>query len=727
MRLRWIDALLLIGCLALPAAWAASAQPLEEEVAAPEILEEDLGEDIEALLAEAEEVFAAGDQPESIPMFERVILLLERRRGEGTLDEQGAGWLTLSLFRRAEARHNLLDEEGATADLRSIILFDPDWGVPAGYMISRKLAGLLNEVRDAETGVLDALIEPSDAELLLDGEPLGAVAGPRRVLAGERRLEVRRPGYTGIEQPLEVPAGESVPLTLTLERSSAVLRVITRPAGVEVVLGGEVLGVSEPVADGTEDGPSADLWVDGLQPGDQLLTLRKEGFRPVERRVEILDLVDYSLEPVFLQPTRGTVALARLPAGARVLVDGEPWTGSPARLELPPGPHLLRIEAGRGGLFERRFELADQEVLEMAVEFRPSLVLLGVLGGDRVAATDLEMRLAERLGEMSNWEITQRSERAFQLLGELGIGKEALRGLANRAAAEPPDWAKLQKTLDRELAGSAYLLAVLADDLYASRADLWLWSAAPGPRRPARRRIALTGSEGVEQLAEALDRRLRLSVPRLGARFVDSPVADSPLVLSVEPDGPAAVSGLRAGETVGAIDGEAVTRARQLVERLAGLEPGVEVKLRVSGAGGDRTVSLTPETGPVVLSLSDPSALDPSLAARLASLDAAGEGGSPSWLVRLNLGVVLMRSGEWRSAAQVLREVEAPAAAGVGSATRDYLLGVTLLEVDPAAYRDTARGLIGRAVEAGARLEHADGPRLSPRARARLETLLAGE
>jgi hypothetical protein len=86
-----------------------------------------------------------------------------------------------------------------------------------------------------------------------------------------------------------------------------------------------------------------------------------------------------------------------------------------------------------------------------------------------------------------------------------------------------------------------------------------------------------------------------------------------------------------------------------------------------------------------------------------------------------------MRSGEWRRAAEALRGIEAPAGGGVGQATVDYLLGVALLEVDPAAYRDTARELIGRAAEGGARLEHNDGPPLAARARARLGTLLRGE
>ncbi len=727
MRLRRIDALLLILGWALAASWPVAAQPPAEAFGAAEIVEEDLGEDMEALLAEAEEVFVAGDQPESIPMFERIILLLERRRGEGTLDEQGADWLTLSLFRRAEARHNLLDVEGATADLRSIVRFDPAWDVPAGYMFSRKLAELLAGVRDAETGVVDALIDPPDAELYLEGEPLGPVSGPRRVLAGERRLEVRRPGYTSIEQPLTIPPGESVPLDLKLERSSAVVRLTTRPAGVEVVLRGRVLAVSEPPPGDTAEGPSADLLVEGLEVGEQLLTLRKPGYRPVEVRLEVTDLIDYSLDPVALEPTRGTVAISNLPAAARVLVDGEPWTAAGSSLDLPPGPHVLRVEAGRGGLFEHRFDLEDRQVVEIEVDLRPSLVLLGVLGGDRVAATDLEMRLAQRLGELSRWAVAQRADRGFELLGELGIDRDLLRGLADEAGAEPPDWAAVQETFDRGLAGSAYLLAVLSDDLYASRADLWLWSAAPGPRRPARRRISLAGSEGVDGLAAVLDRPLRLTAPWVGARFIDSPAAETPLVLSVDPQGPAAAAGLRAGDTIRAIDGEAVAGARRLVERISGLEPGGELVLQVGGEGGDRAVTLTPGASPVVASLNDPSALDPALAARLASLEVNAGARAPSWLVRLNLGVVLMRSGEWRGAAEALRGIEAPAAGGVGKATIDYLLGVVLLEVDPATYRDTARGLIGRAADGAARLEHNDGPSLAPRAAARLETLLDRE
>jgi membrane-associated protease RseP (regulator of RpoE activity) len=194
----------------------------------------------------------------------------------------------------------------------------------------------------------------------------------------------------------------------------------------------------------------------------------------------------------------------------------------------------------------------------------------------------------------------------------------------------------------------------------------------------------------------------------------------------VEPGSPAAAGGLRAGDAVVAMDGTPVGSASELTARVGELAAGSVVSLRLDGAGGERTVELSPAASPVIVSLNQPGALDPALAARLASLELSAEPPAPAWVLRLNRGVLLMRSGEWRSAAEALRGIQAPASAGVGRATVDYLLGVALLEVDRATYRDTALGLIGRAADVGGRLEHNDGPLLAPRARARLGKLVDG-
>ena len=77
-----------------------------------------------------------------------------------------------------------------------------------------------------------------------------------------------------------------------------------------------------------------------------------------------------------------------------------------------------------------------------------------------------------------------------------GVDRNLLRRLMpGGAAADAPDWVAVQASLDAALAGSIYLLAVLSDDLYATRADLWLWAAVPGPARPVRRRILLGHTE----------------------------------------------------------------------------------------------------------------------------------------------------------------------------------------------------------------------------------------
>jgi hypothetical protein len=507
-----------------------------------------------------------------------------------------------------------------------------------------------------------------------------------------------------------------------------VVRLATQPSAVEVVLGDEVLAMSQPQDGLGEDQISAALVLEGLQPGERLLTLRKPGYRSVELQLTITELADYSAALATLERTRGTVAISKVPVAATVLVNGETQAApgpSGLRLELPPGTHQLRVEAGTAGLFEQRFDLADRQVVEIEVRLRPALVLLGVLGGDRVAATALEEALVAGLGGLAGWTLIGPSERAFEVLRDAGVEPELLRGLAAGAGGDgPPDWTVLQGALDGELGGSAYLLAVLSDDLYASQADLWLWSAAPGPTRPVRRRVALGDGGAIDDLAEVLDQPLRLRAPWLGVRCLDSAGAGSPLVLSLAAEGPAMAAGLETGDEIVSVDGRAVASCGELAATAAGLEVGVEVELAVGGESAARSLRLTPGISPVMVSLSDPSGLDPALAARLASLEAGASGEVPAWLLRLNRAVVLMRGGDWRRAAEALRGIEAPVGGGIGQATVDYLLGVTLLEVDRTAYRETAEKLIGNAAQGDGAIEHHDGPRLAPLARARLETLL---
>jgi len=83
----------------------------------------------------------------------------------------------------------------------------------------------------------------------------------------------------------------------------------------------------------------------------------------------------------------------------------------------------------------------------------------------------------------------------------------------------------------------------------------------------------------------------------IGARFD----AKSTKVLLVIPGAPADRGGLRPGDEVRSVDGQPMTRAAEIVERIRAVEPGMTVKLVVQRQGSPRTLVLSPEPRPEMM------------------------------------------------------------------------------------------------------------------------------
>ncbi len=706
---------------------------------------ETVAEGLQADFDAAMELFNSVNQADSIPLLSDLIATLN-----GSVevpDEVKTALLTESLFRRAEAQLNLGENDAATADLETAarvdIGFEPD-----PMQVSPKLIDLFEEARSRVGGYLQAELEPADAVILADGTEMTLADGaPTPVLAGSYQLTIQRPGYASQAVQVEVEPGTTVPVQATLERDSAVVHVRTVEAGVGVAVDGVARGLTtavtvveesgdlpgsgeESAADETGPGVApvlgaqpAELVVDGLDIGTHMLELSKEGFRTRSMELTVDALTDYDLDVVALEETRGKLLVANIPAEAAMSVDGEllfpaGTVKGDINFPLPVGDHVLEIDAGSLGGFIHRFSLEDREEHSVDVRLRPRLTLLAVIAGDAEARDRVRRSLFERFADHPDWMLVDSTEELDPRLGEISADLDRMHAGDHSGV----DWERVQTFAGREAVGSVYLIAVLADDLLASSVELLAVPAAPAAALVDAHQVELQQPETLAAWSNRFGGRPTWARPWLGAQLLDSPLAEGPVVVAVDPTGPFASAGLSAGDVVVSVGRSPTATAADVSAVIALVEPGQTVP--VSARRGQSTFEVEVSAVAVDHVFVDLDG-DRSAAAIAAWLNIADTRGiAGDWLLALNRAAVYRADRAWPEVVRALRAVEGPEEPGLGRAAIDYWLGVALLETDSIRYQQQAHEAFARAADAvGARLQSADGPRVAPRAQSRLRTL----
>jgi hypothetical protein len=177
------------------------------------------------------------------------------------------------------------------------------------------------------TGRLIVNTSPGGAHVSWDGQPVDGVTPMSRenLAPGRHLLTLQKIGYDDWHQTVEIAVGKVSRVDVELDQLRGIVLLETNPPGVEVRME-------------SHEEPSARVFM-GATPllladvpfGSTVLSLRKDGFDPVEISVKVESRVP-QLRSVEMTTRLATLKVDSVPQGATVLLDGEPVGQTPCTL-----------------------------------------------------------------------------------------------------------------------------------------------------------------------------------------------------------------------------------------------------------------------------------------------------------------------------------------------------------------------------------------------------------
>jgi hypothetical protein len=641
----------------------------------------------DADLAEGQRLFDELDYEHAVPLLSRAIIALEPMAPQ---QPQARAALVSAYGMRARALFGLDDPAKAQDDFRSLLAIDPSYSLSG--QVSPRVVALFEKVKAAFVGLLALAVTPPDAQLQLNGLPASASSGPVPLTAGEYTVKATRLGYKSAEEMVTVVAGETKQFSLTLDRTSSVVFVVTVPPDVEVVVDGlsrgrTVAGSLAPAYAGAPAelgvGPelvSQPLVLSDLTPGTHTLQYKKDCYVTEERTLPIDKPDDYQQDPAHLQPAVASIVFESTPSGAAVFVDGERRGTAPATVaDVCEGARTVELR-GVDGRLVQRIQVKTGETMRVHGALRPAFALLPAGSGLQAGVSDRRADIERALASSQQVTVFVPSGRDAD---------EALKG-----QQMPPEWLAFDAGR-RPLGGAAALNAAARRDLstrFARALDVQGIAAIsqPSPSSPDLVVALIAAGAGEPDVVAVTPERID-SIKRAIARFdyvpplsrrglgllaADVLDLEGLVVVRVEPGSAGEQAGIKPGDVLVRADGAAITGSAQLQQLLDSRPTGSAVSLEAHDAGGAaRTVQLPVTESPRLMSVADQGLLFNPISLALRSRLAATVGKDQPF-VRLNLAVALMRLGDYAAAREELETVHLPAGPGISLGTQQYLLGL---------------------------------------------------
>lgn len=203
-------------------------------------------------------------------------------------------------------------------------------------------------------------IEPTTAEIDIDGGFTFALADHYLMRPGEYQLNASAEGYRSLQQDFTVGPEDHQLLQLTMEKLPGHLEVSTAPPGAEVMVDGQPAGTTP-------------LVVRDLSPGSHKIVVQAARYLPASSEVLIEGLDHTQPLSLTLEPAWGQVQLNSNPGGAEVTVAGESRGTTPLTTELLASGETVKVSLSGYKPWQQSLNVAIGDTLEVPlIELQPA-------------------------------------------------------------------------------------------------------------------------------------------------------------------------------------------------------------------------------------------------------------------------------------------------------------------------------------------------------------------
>ena len=195
-------------------------------------------------------------------------------------------------------------------------------------------------------GTVRVSSNPTEADIMLNGQSVGTTPQVAKPLEGKYRLKIAKPGWKPAYREFDIFPGKVVDLgTIKLERVDGRLSISSRPSKATVTIGGVFRGRTP-------------LQINLVSQKNYDIRLTKPGYTPkiISKTIKADKKTTIVAD---LKPEFGIVFLKTVPSGARLKIDRRSRGSATQRLRLQTRPHNIEITKPgyltyRGKVFPRK-------------------------------------------------------------------------------------------------------------------------------------------------------------------------------------------------------------------------------------------------------------------------------------------------------------------------------------------------------------------------------------